>query len=175
MNLTIRSEMPGDIDVIESLTRQAFSNAPHRDGNEHLIVNALRQNGALTISLVAELGGQVVGHVAVSPVTITDRSQNWFGLGPISVLPDLQRQGIGSALMRAALSALERHHARGCVLVGDPQFYNRFDFRESATLEYPGVPATYLLVRLLKGSEPHGQISYNSAFQVSGTESDRNE
>ena len=71
---------------------------------------------ALAISLVAEVDGEVVGHIAFSPVTISDGSQNWYGLGPISVLPKCQRQGIGRALMQEGLSRLKARGAKAAFL-----------------------------------------------------------
>ena len=74
MNIIIRPEAGADHDAIEALTVAAFLNAPHTDHNEQLIVRDLRQAGALSLSLVAELAGQVVGHLCFSPVTISDGS-----------------------------------------------------------------------------------------------------
>ncbi|MFX5839845.1 N-acetyltransferase, partial [Acinetobacter baumannii] len=81
----IRFEIPEDVVRIHALTAAAFLNAPHTDHTEQFVVDALRSANALTISLVAEEGGEIVGHVAVSPVSISDGSSGWFGLGPISV------------------------------------------------------------------------------------------
>lgn len=92
MNYVVREEATGDESAIEELTRAAFSKAPHAAHTEHLIVNALREADALTISLVAETQGEIVGHVAVSPVGFADGSTGWYGLGPISVVPEYQHQ-----------------------------------------------------------------------------------
>lgn len=77
---TLRSENTGDIAVIAALTRAAFAKAPHRSGSESAIVDALRAAGALTVSLLADVDGQVLGHVAISPVSISDGSHCWYGL-----------------------------------------------------------------------------------------------
>ncbi len=74
---------------------------------EHFIVNALRLAGALSISLVAEINSQIVGHIAFSPITASDGSKDWYGLGPVSVLPDHQKQGVGKALINNGLSLLK--------------------------------------------------------------------
>ena len=103
MSVTISNEQPEDIDTITRLTTAAFENEAHSSHTEQFIVNALRHCGQLTVSLVAVEDGEVVGHVAISPVRISSSSSGWYGLGPISVWPD--RQGIGSALMKAAVSA----------------------------------------------------------------------
>mgnify|MGYP000681092643 CR=1 FL=1 len=85
MNLKTRNENKGDIDAIEKITIEAFLNAPHTDHTEQYIVRELRDSGALSISLVAENQGEIVGHVAISPVTISDGAKGWFGLGPKAI------------------------------------------------------------------------------------------
>jgi len=132
MPVQIRPESPADAPAIFAVTEAAFRTAAHSAGTEQFIVNALRRAGALAISLAAELDGSVIGHVAVSPVTVSDGAPGWYGLGPISVLPQHQRSGVGSQLMRAALQALRDRGAAGCLLVGDPGYYRRFGF-EAAT------------------------------------------
>ncbi len=124
MAIHVRSEQAADTVRISEVTELAFRQAEHTCGREHRRVEDLRSAGALAISLVAvsELG--IVGHVAVSPVTVSESVGEWFGFGPISVLPQCQRHGIGSQLMDAALSQLRVRGARGCVLVGDPRFYD---------------------------------------------------
>ncbi|RRJ83391.1 GNAT family N-acetyltransferase [Aestuariirhabdus litorea] len=168
MTLTIRPEKPADAEAIETVTIEAFLKAPHTDHREQFIVRALREAGALTISLVAEERGHIVGHVAVSPVTLSDGSTGWFGLGPISVLPDHQRSGMGSRLMREALGALQALGASGCVVLGDPAYYGRFGFRPEAGLVLPGVPAEYFQALPLGDALPRGVVSYHPAFEASG-------
>jgi len=164
--MQIRPERPQDIPTIHALTRDAFANAPHRDGTEQDIVDGLRAAGALSVSLVAEDGSDLVGHVALSPVTLSDGSQDWYGLGPISVAPAHQGRGVGSALMKAALAALQESDAAGCVLLGDPAYYGRFGFRADPRLRLPGVPAEYFQAVLFKGSWPDAGVSYHPAFHV---------
>ena len=100
----------------------------------------MRAANALTISLVAEIDGRVVGHIAFSPVTISDDSKGWYGLGPVSVLPEYQKQGIGKILINKGLSMLKESDGQGCVLVGDPAYYKRFGFRNIPNLVYEGIP-----------------------------------
>jgi predicted N-acetyltransferase YhbS len=102
MNIIIRNEIESDIQAISEITKAAFENHPYSNQTEEFIVNALRDANALTISLVAVAGTKIVGHIAFSPVTISDGSLGWYGLGPISVLPELQKQGIGKSLVREA-------------------------------------------------------------------------
>ena len=164
MNILIRPETSADHYAIEQLTMAAFLDAPHTDHNEQFIVRDLRKAGALSLSLVAELEGKVVGHLCFSPVTITDGSANWFGLGPISVSPALQGKGVGSRLMKAGLATLEANGAAGCVVLGDPDFYGRFGFVTDANLVLPGVPAEYFMARRFDDVRASGEVSYHGAF-----------
>lgn len=164
MGPSLRPEVAVDAGAIAALTTAAFLNAPHAAHTEAFIVNALRRAGALSVSLVAEQGGQLVGHVATSPVVVSDGTTGWHGLGPISVLPALQGQGIGSALMNAALQTLRDQGAAGCMLVGDPAYYRRFGFRPEARLVYPGVPAEYFMVLPFTKVLPQGTVAFHEAF-----------
>ncbi|MCY1168231.1 Acetyltransferase (GNAT) domain protein [compost metagenome] len=170
MTLQLRHETPDDIAAIEAVTVAAFADAPHTSHTEQFIVRALRAAGELTLSIVAEERGQVVGHVALSPVTITDdygrKAQGWYGLGPLSVLPQRQRQGIGSRLMEQALTELRAMQAAGCVLLGDPAYYARFGFQAHAGLQLPGVPPGYFMALALHGSVPEGVAHYSDAFDA---------
>jgi putative acetyltransferase len=167
MTCTIRREGAGDAPFIHEVTRAAFEGAPHTSHTEERIVDALRAAGALTLSLVAEVDGRLVGHVAVSPVEVNGGSEGGFyGLGPISVLPGYQRRGVGSALMRAALAELDALGASGCVLLGDPAFYARFGFVPAAPLILPGAPPEYFQVHALRGEIPAGVVRYHAAFDL---------
>lgn len=143
----------------------AFAQAPHADGSEHLIINALRQAGQLSLSLVADQQGTVIGQVTVSPVIISDGAANWFGLGPVAVLPKYQGQGIGSLLIQAALKQLRSEGAAGCVVLGEPSYYGRFGFRADSRLIYPAAPAKYFQL-LAFGAVPLGIVSYHQAFEA---------
>lgn len=162
--MQIRPESPDDSAAIHAVTELAFRGHPHSDGSEPRIVRGLREAGALSVSLVAEVDGEVVGHVAVSPVTISDGSPGWHGLGPISVAPARQRLGVGSALMQAALAQLRTQGAAGCVLLGDPAYYRRFGFQARPGLVYPGPPAEYFMALPLDAALPRGVVTYHPAF-----------
>lgn len=127
--MIIRHETISDIAAISEVTEIAFRTLEISNHTEQFIIKALCADNALTISLVAEMNGQVVGHIAFSPVTISDGSLNWHGLGPISVLPEYQKQGIGKSLIHKGLSLLKDLGSQGCALVGDPNYYNRFGFK----------------------------------------------
>ena len=126
--MIIRNEIKEDIEAISEVTIAAFQNLQISNKTEQFIIHALRKAGVLSISLVAEIEKQVVGHIAFSPVTISDGSKNWYGLGPISVMPEYQKQGIGKTLVNEGLSLLKAQGGKGCALVGDPGYYQRFGF-----------------------------------------------
>lgn len=164
MKISIRAEQPQDQQSIHDVTRAAFLEAPHTDHTEQFIVQALRDAAALTVSLVVETEGKIIAHVALSPVEISDGAKDWFGLGPISVLPEKQGQGIGSKLMQAALEQLKAINANGCVLLGDPIFYSRFGFKVYPGLVLADVPPEYFQALLLQGDLPQGSVTYHEAF-----------
>jgi len=166
MNIEIRNETAADVPVIEAVTAAAFLNAPHADHTEQFIVNALRNAGKLTISLVGEAAGTLVGHVAVSPVSISDGASGWFGLGPVSVVPEHQGRGVGGSLVREALRLLREQGAAGCVVVGEPRYYSRFGFQADPRLTFPEVPAEYLQAIPFGSSRPQGVVSYHEAFNA---------
>jgi len=166
MKIEIRKETTADVPRIEAVTISAFLNAPHTSHTEQYIVSALRNAGKLTVSLVADANGKVIGHVAVSPVTISDGASAWFGLGPISVRPEHQRRGVGSGLMREALRILREQGAAGCVLLGEPKYYSRFGFQVDPNLVLPHVPLGYFQAISFDSSRPHGTVSYHEAFNA---------
>lgn len=163
---TVSDIADSDIADIEALITAAFLNAPHTSHTEQFIVNALRNSGNLTVSLVAEANGQIVGYVAVSPVSISDGSHGWYGLGPIAVAPNYQSIGIGSRLMKAALATLQELGASGCVLLGEPEYYNRFGFKMEPTLVLPDVPPEYFQAISFGTQIPSGFVSYHQSFNV---------
>jgi putative acetyltransferase len=141
-------------------------NGPFSRQTEHFIVNALRAAGALTISLVAEIDGQVVGHIAFSPIAISDDTTNWYGLGPVSVLPAHQKQGIGKALINEGLSILKGMNAQGCALVGDPEYYKKFGFKNHPEMIHEGVPQEVFLVLPFSEKAPQGIVTFHEAFEA---------
>ncbi|MFV3370765.1 GNAT family N-acetyltransferase [Pseudomonas sp. NY15435] len=166
MQYSIRPEHPEDLSVIREVTTAAFAEAEHSSGTEGAIVDALRAAGALSISLVATVEGVVVGHVAFSPVTLDGADLGWYGLGPVSVRPDLHGRGIGAALIHAGLERLAALGAKGCVVLGDPAYYPRFGFHQDPAIQYAGVPPEYFMALSLDGSKAAGQVAYHSGFSA---------
>ena len=160
----ICNETAADADAITAVTLAAFATLEISQHTEQFIVKALRAAGALAVSLVAELDGRVVGHVAFSPVVLSDGTPDWHGLGPVSVLPAHQRQGIGKALIRQGLARLQAMGARGCCLVGHPDYYRKFGFRNLDQLAHAGVPPEYFLALSFDGHWPQGTVAFHEAF-----------
>ena len=170
--MIIRHELVTDHTVVRDVIDAAFRDHAHQPADsepvEPAIVEALRDANALSLSLVAEDAGEVIGHVAFSRVTIGAADVGWYGLGPLAVRPDRQRQGVGRALIQEGLRQLRARDAAGVVLVGEPEYYGRFGFRADARLTYAGVPSEYFLVLPFVSSVPAGPVSYHSAFSVAG-------
>lgn len=167
-NLRIRPEADADTEAIEAVIVAAFRDAAHTGHTEQFIVKALRGAGALAISLVATLDRRIVGHVAISPVEISDGTRDWHVLGPLAVLPELQHMRIGSRLVEHALSALAQRGSAGCVVLGDPGYYRRFGFVPLAGLTLPGFPPQYFQARAFGASLPQGSVSCHAAFDATG-------
>ncbi|UFN47264.1 N-acetyltransferase [Roseomonas sp. OT10] len=171
---TLRDERQEDAAAIAVLVAAAFDGAPHASGAEAALVGALRRAGALTLSLVAESGGALVGllvgHVAFSPVRIGGAASNWHGLGPVAVRPDRQRGGIGTALVRAGLERLRALGSGGCVVLGDPGFYGRLGFRPDPRLWLEGVPPEYFQALAFSAGTPEGAVTYHPAFDATAPE-----
>ncbi len=165
-SLQIRPETAADAQVITDLTAVAFATLAISEHTEQYIVEALRAAGALTLSLVAEREGRVVGHIAFSPVTLSDGTPGWYGLGPVSVLPAHQRQGIGAALIREGLAQLQALGARGCCLVGHPDYYGRFGFGHPPGLGLEGVRSEAFFALSFDGRMPQGSINFHEAFKA---------
>lgn len=170
MNSTarIRGETTTDIGAIAEVTVAAFATLAISHHTEQFIVEALRAARALTVSLVAELDGRVVGHIAFSPVAISDGTPGWYGLGPVSVRPEHQRQGLGKALIHEGLSRLKALQARGCCLVGHPEYYRKLGFGNPPDLVVEGVPPEVFLALSFDGRMPRGAVTFHEAFRAEG-------
>ncbi len=167
--LIIRTEVRSDYPGIRQVHLEAFANHPYSHQTEHLIVDALRDAGALTISLVAERENAVVGHIAFSPITIDGEDVRWYILGPVGVLPSLQRQSIGSALVKRGLELLRASGAHGCMLVGPPEYYQRFGFRHDHMMVVQDVPPEVVLCLPFSDGVPPGKVEHHEAFFVTAS------
>jgi putative acetyltransferase len=168
LKVAVRSETDADAGAIAGVTVAAFKTLEISNHTEQFIISALRAAKALTVSLVAEVDGRVLGHIAFSPVAISDGTRNWYGLGPISVLPEYQGQGIGKALMQEGLSRLKIMNAKGCCLVGHPDYYGKFGFKNMPGLVLEGVPQEFFLALSFDGHTPQGAVIFHDAFKANG-------
>jgi putative acetyltransferase len=166
--LLIRNETKDDAAVIAEVTAAAFQFLEISNHTEQFIVEAIRSAGALALSLVAEVDGRVVGHIAFSPVAISDGTRDWYGLGPVSVLPLCQRKGIGTALIQEGLSRLRGLGAKGCCLVGHPQYYRKFGFENVAGLIHEGFPREVFFALSFDGCFPQGMVTFHEGFKANG-------
>ena len=165
-NLVIRSDNLADHAAISDVIEQAFKNQQYSSHTEQYIVAALREADALTLSLVAVLNPHIVGHIAISLIQISSGVEDWYGLGPVAVLPEWQLQGIGSALIQSALSQLKTIGAKGCIVLGDPNFYAEFGFKAVPELILENVPTEYFQALSFDGKFPQGTVTYHSAFNA---------
>jgi putative acetyltransferase len=170
--ILIRDETNEDASAITEVTAAAFETLEISSHTEQYVVLALRAAKAMTVSLVAEMDGAIVGHIAFSPVTVSDGTPDWYGLGPVSVLPEYQRTGIGKALIQEGLSRLKDVGAKGCCLVGHPQYYTKIGFKNATNLAVEVVPAEVFFVLSFDGRYPHGIITFHEGFAANGHDAD---
>jgi putative acetyltransferase len=163
--MLIREETNGDEPAIAAVVTDAFAGAMHSSGTEAAIIERLRAAGALAVSLVASDSSGIVGHVAVTPVTTSDGSGSWFGIGPIAVRPDRQKCGIGGALIKSALERVRTGGAAGCVVLGEPSYYCRFGFQHDPSVSFSDAPPPYFQVLPFGKSRIKGAVEYHEAFE----------
>lgn len=157
----IRVERLDDAAGIGTLISEAFADRSYASGTEAQIVNALRDAGALSLSLVAEREGQLIGQVVFSPAKIGETDV--IALGPVAVSPGLQGQGIGGSLIREGLAQLGS--GKPIALLGDPNYYGRFGFAPAPLVTYEGKSGPFIQV-LWDGVEMSGAIKFHSAFST---------
>ena len=167
-SIIIRNETNADIEAITEVTAAAFKTLEISNHTEQFIIEALRAAKALTVSLVAESDGRVGGQIAFSPVTISDGTRNWYGLGPVSVSPEYQRKGVGKALIQEGLSRLKSLNAQGCCVVGHPEYYRKFGFRNVSGLVLEGVPQEVFFALSLGAHTPEGTVAFHDGFKADG-------
>lgn len=166
--IIVREEKPEDFDDIRHVNNEAFGR-----GNESELVEKLRDHGTLPISLVAVLNNEVVGHIAFSPVTMEPGSSSLkaMTLAPVAVLPEYQRKGIGSQLVRAGLKECRRGGQDLVFLVGHPDYYPRFGFvlarPRGIDCEFEAPEAAWMVVELQQGALAglKGMVKFQPEFR----------
>lgn len=165
--LSIEKEANEDITAIHQVNLAAF-----KQPNEAVLVDTLREAGALTYSLVAKEQGRVIGHLAVSPVTITDEDKEYHavGLGPVAVSPSRQKTGIGKALINHLIDHVLLQSDNLLVVLGHPEYYPKFGFKPSLPFrikcEYDVPAEAFMVLELKPGAltEISGVVRYHKAF-----------
>lgn len=164
-NITIRKETPADYDQITEVIDQAFAGKPYADGDESVLVIRLRERGALILGLVAERDGEFAGHIAFSPVTADDGTENWCAFGPVAVYPKFQSEGIGAQLIETGLEQMQEAGAVGCMLTGNPDYYQRFGFEISDEHCPANEPQEFFMIKPLADQPlPAGRLNFHPAF-----------
>ncbi len=162
--MKIREEVPADFAAMDRVCAAAFATVPYGSPHDSKITGLLRDADALTLSLVAEDAGEILGHVSFSPVTIGNRSEGWYCLGPVAVAPESHGKGIGSQLIRDGLARLKDMGALGCVLLGNPAYYARFGFEVQNGLLMDGEASPYLQALTFQGDAPGDEVTFHPAF-----------
>ena len=165
MSVTIRDQRPDDCAAVFDLVTTAFATMPFACGREPFVMDALWRSGE-AVALVAEDDGIVVGQAAFSKVLVDRHDCGWYGLGPMAVQPERQRQGIGRALIEAGLNRLRFIGSMGCVVVGHPAYYPRFGFADAPGMFIPGVPPEVFMALSFDGSFPSGEVTFHEAFEA---------
>jgi putative acetyltransferase len=165
--LVVRDETPADREAVRVVNERAFGQAAEAD-----LVDALRENAEPHVSLVAEVGGRVVGHVFFSPVVVESSAGAWaaFALGPMGVLPEFQRRGVGSGLIRRGLDECRRAGQEVVFVLGHADYYPRFGFGPAAArglrCEYPVPEEVFMVAELREGALAGrtGLVKYRPEF-----------
>lgn len=163
----VRDEKPEDLAAIHEVNAKAFEQAAEAN-----LVDALRANGKVTLSLVAVQDDRVVGHILFSPVVIESEKETFaaVGLAPLAVLPEYQNQGIGSRLVRAGLDECRKALHESVVVLGHPEYYPRFGFapasRYGIKSEYDVRDEVFMIIELREGAllGRSGIVKYQPEF-----------
>lgn len=169
--MNIRTERPDDYEAVYSLVERAFASAEHSDGNEQDLVAALRKGEAFVpeLSLVAEIDGKIVGHILFTEANVG--TDTVLVLAPLSVLPEYQKQGIGTALIQEGHRVARKLGYAYSLVLGSETYYPRCGYlpAESFGVEVPeGMPpANFLAIRLREDAKPiHGAVTYVKEFGI---------
>lgn len=164
MTWTVREEQPGDEGAIRAMTLRAFEGHPYSDGDEADVIDRLRKDGDLLLSLVAVEDGEIVGQVTYSSARLSNGEAGWMVVGPVAVEPARHGEGIGRALMDAGETAMKARGAKGITVLGDPALYARFGYVQHTPLTLEGELGEYLQVKSFGAPIPAATLSYAPAF-----------
>lgn len=166
MRVLIRAEEKNDVSGVHAVNTTAFETHSEAD-----LVDALREQASPVVSLVADQDGVIVGHIMLSPVTLSGHPEvKIMGLGPMAVVPEVQRRGIGSELVRAGLEQCRQLGFTAVVVLGHPDYYPRFGFSPASHFdidsEYEVPDDVFLAMELQPGAlnGVTGRVQYHAAF-----------
>ena len=165
LEIVTRAEQPGDLEAIRTISRRAFG-----QDDEARLVDALRSQGYVRLSLVADVAGQPVGHVLFSALPIeTERGRvDSPGAAPVAVLPEFQNQGVGSQLIRHGLDECRRQGHGIVIVLGHPDYYGRFGFsaKLARPLDSPYAGESFMALELIAGALAglSGRVEYPPPF-----------
>lgn len=161
---TIRPEAPGDEQAIAEIITAAFANMPFSDGGEAQLVDRLRADGDLALSLVASDGAAIIGHIGFSQITVGGQTGQWFQLAPLAVAPAHQQGGVGSSLAQAGIAAMRGKGAQGIGVLGEPAYYERFGFIRQNGIGMNSPHDEYYRWLTLDRDAPTGTVTFAPAF-----------
>lgn len=167
MNITVREEQPADFDAVYAVNQAGFGRSDEAD-----LVNSLRAEGVVLVSLVGEIDGRIVGHILFSRMAIETEVESIaaVALAPLAVAPEYQGRGIGSELVRHGLRQLRNRGEAIVTVLGHEHYYPRFGFspEKARLLKSPFPPEAYMALELLPGALTgiHGQVRYPAAFGI---------
>jgi putative acetyltransferase len=166
--IKIRREKAFDIEAIRDINNLAFGQP-----EEGLIIDRLRESCDVLLSLVAVIDKKTVGHILFSPVTLegTSKTVQGMGLAPMAVLPEFQRQGIGSKLVTEGIKAIKSSGCPFIIVLGHEKYYPRFGFEPASTYgftcQWEGVPDDAFMALILNHNEIQGVsgvVKYRDEF-----------
>lgn len=161
---TIRPERPGDEPVIHAMVSRAFDGHPYSDGDEQDVIDRLRSDQELVLSLVAETSDSIIGQVTYSRAILTNGEAGWYVLGPVAVEPEYHGLGIGRALIEAGEQAMHDRGAKGLTVLGNPEIYQRFGFAQDTPMWLAGELGWAFQVKSFGAPIPATEQRYVAAF-----------
>ena len=162
--ITIRPEQPGDQATIHDMVRRAFIGRPYADGDEQDVIDRLRADGDLLLSLVAEADGTIIDQITFSPAILANGDSDWVVLGPVAVDPAHQGKGLGRALIAAGEAAMRATGKAGVTVLGDPAIYRRFGYATGTPMWLAGELGWAFQVKSFGGPIPACEQCYVRAF-----------
>lgn len=164
MTYTIRPEQPGEEVAIHDLVTRAFDGHPYSDGDEQHVIDRLRADGDLVLSLVAVEGDTIIGQITYSRAILLNGDDGWYVLGPVAVEPVHHGKGIGRALIETGEAAMRKRGAKGITVLGNPEIYGRFGFKQETPMWLAGELGWAFQVKSFGAEIPACEQRYVRAF-----------